>query len=191
MNDYLNTELIDKAIKFAVDSHKNTKRKGNLIPYIVHPMEAMSIVATITEDQELLAAAALHDVIEDTDVTYDELKKEFGKRVADIVLAESVTEIPNYENMSWVDAKAYAIKQLREAPLDVKIVTLGDKLSNIRGMNRDFNTLGIEFWSRFRVKDPTIHKWRFYELLKCFKGLEETKAYKEFEALVKNTFSGV
>ena len=60
-NEPLDTQLLDKAIEFAVKAHSGTARRGKGFPYIVHPMEAMEIVSTITSDQELLAAAALHD----------------------------------------------------------------------------------------------------------------------------------
>ena len=82
-NKYLETDLLDRAIIFAVKAHHNTERRGKGFPYIVHPMEAVEIVASITPDQELLAAAALHDTIEDTDVTVEQLRAEFGERIAD------------------------------------------------------------------------------------------------------------
>ena len=82
-NKYLNTDILDRAILFAVKAHHNTERRGKGFPYIVHPMEAVEIVSTITPDQELLAAAALHDTIEDTDITYDEVLAR-GLRVMDI-----------------------------------------------------------------------------------------------------------
>ena len=63
------------------------------MPYIVHPLEAMAIVANITSDPELISAAALHDVIEDTKYTYEDLQAKFGKRVADLVKAESDEEV--------------------------------------------------------------------------------------------------
>ena len=62
-NHYLDSSFLDRAIHFAVEAHKNTERRGKGFPYIVHPLEAMAIVATLTNDQELLAAAALHDVV--------------------------------------------------------------------------------------------------------------------------------
>ena len=68
-NKFCDSSLLDKAIVFASNAHKNTERKGKGFPYIAHPLEAMSIVASMTNDQELLAAACLHDVIEDTDIT--------------------------------------------------------------------------------------------------------------------------
>ena len=86
---YLNTDLLDRAVVFAVRAHAGTERRGKGFPYIVHPMEAVEIVATMTNDPELLAAAVLHDTVEDTDVTVEQLRAEFGERVASLVAAES------------------------------------------------------------------------------------------------------
>ncbi|MBR1869579.1 MAG: bifunctional (p)ppGpp synthetase/guanosine-3',5'-bis(diphosphate) 3'-pyrophosphohydrolase, partial [Bacteroidales bacterium] len=90
-NKPLDTALLDRAIIFAVKAHAGTERRGKGFPYIVHPMEAVEIVSTITPDQELLAAAALHDTVEDTDVTVEELRAEFGDRIASLVADESDT----------------------------------------------------------------------------------------------------
>ena len=92
-NKYIDSTVLDKAIIFAVNAHHNTERRGKGFPYIVHPMEAVEIVATITPDQELLAAAALHDTIEDTDVTVEDIRREFGERIAGLVHAR-VTSSP-------------------------------------------------------------------------------------------------
>ncbi|MBO6079741.1 MAG: bifunctional (p)ppGpp synthetase/guanosine-3',5'-bis(diphosphate) 3'-pyrophosphohydrolase, partial [Bacteroidales bacterium] len=89
MNKPLDTQLFDKALKFATDAHSGTERRGKGFPYIIHPMEAVAIVATITSDQELLAAAVLHDTVEDTDVTIEDIRKEFGERVATLVQHET------------------------------------------------------------------------------------------------------
>ena len=88
-NKPLNTELLDRAIIFAVKAHAGTERRGKGYPYIVHPLEAVEIVSTMTKDQELLAAAALHDTVEDTDVTVEQIRAEFGPRVAELVAEES------------------------------------------------------------------------------------------------------
>ena len=88
-NKPLDTTLLDRAIIFAVRAHAGTERRGKGFPYIVHPMEAVEIVATMTRDQELLAAAALHDTVEDTDVTIEQIRTEFGDRIASLVASES------------------------------------------------------------------------------------------------------
>ena len=87
-NNPLDTSLLDRAIVFAVKAHAGTERRGKGFPYIVHPLEAMEIVSTITADQELLAAAVLHDTVEDTEVTEERIRQEFGDRVASIVASE-------------------------------------------------------------------------------------------------------
>ena len=188
----VDSSLIDSAIIYATEKHKNVERKGNGIPYIIHPLEAMAIVATMTKDHELIAAAALHDLIEDTDVTYVDIEKRFGKRIADIVANESQNMLPGYkENESWIETKKRALEHLKASSLDCKIIALGDKLSNIRAMYHDYKDLGDKFWSRFRESDPRLHKWRYNELTKCFKGLEDTYAYMEFKKLVELTFMGI
>ena len=115
-NKFLDTDLLDRAILFAVQAHHDTERRGKGFPYIVHPMEAVEIVATITSDQELLAAAALHDTIEDTEVTVDDIRREFGDRIAELVHAESdqFTEGVSEED-SWHDRKQAAIDRLAAA----------------------------------------------------------------------------
>ena len=69
-------DILDKAIVFATKAHSGSFRKGTTTPYIVHPMEASAIVATMTDDKIILAAAVLHDVVEDTDYTIDDIVKD-------------------------------------------------------------------------------------------------------------------
>ena len=92
-------ELGSEAIAFAVKAHDGMRRKKGESPYILHPMEAAVIVGTMSDDQDLIAAAALHDVVEDAGITLDEVEARFGKRVRELVesLPHSVTfnlEIP-------------------------------------------------------------------------------------------------
>ena len=189
MNKYLKTDLLDRAIVFAVRAHHDTERRGKGFPYIVHPMEAMEIVATITSDQELLAAAALHDTIEDTDVTVEDIRHEFGDRVAELVHAESdrFTEGVSEED-SWHDRKQAAIDRLSNASHDAKIVAMGDKLSNMRAIWRDYQTKGDELWNIFHVKDKASHEWHYRGLADSLSELSDTFAYKEFVHLINDVF---
>ena len=186
----LNTELVDRAIIFAVKAHAGTERKGKGFPYIVHPMEAMEIVSTMTSDQELLAAAALHDTVEDTDATLDDLRTEFGNRVAMLVAHESEEKNPAVSaRESWHARKQAAIERLTHAPHDAKIVALGDKLSNMRAIARDYAVLGDALWDRFNTNDPKEHEWHYRGLADSLRELETTEAYQEFESLVNKVFS--
>ncbi|MBR2266110.1 MAG: bifunctional (p)ppGpp synthetase/guanosine-3',5'-bis(diphosphate) 3'-pyrophosphohydrolase [Paludibacteraceae bacterium] len=190
-NKYLDTDLLDRAIIFAVKAHHNTERRGKGFPYIVHPMEAVEIVATITSDQELLAAAVLHDTIEDTNVTVEELRAEFGDRIANLVHAESdqFTEGVSEED-SWHDRKQAAIDRLASAPHDAKIVALGDKLSNMRAIARDYAIKGDALWQIFHVTDKTQHEWHYRGLAASLSELSDTFAYKEFVSLINQVFKG-
>ena len=78
-------ELVSEAIAFAVKAHDGMRRKKSEAPYILHPMEAAVIVGTMSDDQNLIAAAALHDVVEDVGITIEEVEEKFGKRVRALV----------------------------------------------------------------------------------------------------------
>ena len=189
-NKPLDTQLLDRAIVFAVQAHAGTERRGKGFPYIVHPMEAMEIVATMTPDQELLAAAALHDTVEDTDVTIEQIRAEFGDRVASLVEAESDEVVEGVsEEESWHARKQAAIDRLARAPHDAKMVALGDKLSNMRAIARDYAVQGDKLWSLFHTSDPKEHEWHYRGLADSLRELSDTFAFKEFELLINQVFS--
>lgn len=189
-NAPLNTELLDRAILFAVKAHAGTERRGKGFPYIVHPLEAVEIVATITPNQELLAAAALHDVVEDTDISADEIRAEFGSRIADLVVAESDVFVEGVsEEDSWHDRKQAAIDRLAAASHDAKIVAMGDKLSNMRAIARDYAEKGDKLWNIFHVKDPKEHEWHYRGLAASLSELSDTFAYREFVTLIDRVFA--
>lgn len=189
-NKPLDTQLLDRAIIFAVKAHAGTERRGKGFPYIVHPMEAMEIVATMTPDQELLAAAALHDTVEDTDVTVEQIREEFGERIASLVAAESDVMVEGVsEEDSWHARKKAAIDRLANASHDAKIVALGDKLSNMRAIARDYAVQGDKLWSLFHASDPKDHEWHYRGLANSLRELDNTFAFKEFESLIDQVFS--
>ena len=190
-NKPLDTSLLDRAIVFAVRAHAGTERRGKGFPYIVHPMEAVAIVATMTSDQELLAAAALHDTVEDTDVTVEQIRAEFGERIASLVASESDTfQAGVSEEDSWHARKQAAIDRLSRASHDAKIVALGDKLSNMRAIARDYAQQGDQLWNLFHAKDPKDHEWHYRGLADALSELRDTFAYKEFENLINQVFAG-
>ena len=189
-NKPLNTAVLDRAIIFAVKAHAGTERRGKGYPYIVHPLEAVEIVATMTKDQDLLAAAALHDTVEDTDVTIEQIRSEFGDRIAALVAAES-DEMPAgiSEEDSWHSRKQAAIDRLAKASREAKMVALGDKLSNMRAIARDFAEQGDALWNLFHAKDPKDHEWHYRGLAEALQELEGTFAYQEFVRLINQVFA--
>lgn len=185
----IDSSFLDKAIVFAVNAHKNVERRAKGFPYVVHPLEAMAIASTMTNDQEVLAAAALHDVVEDTDITIDEIGKEFGGRVAELVALESDNMDPEYhKGISWKDRKVLGFKRIKGSSRDAQIVALGDKLSNMRAIYIDWQKYHEKIFDRFHEHDPSIHAWRYYQLSNCFDKLEGTYALEEFKFIVRVVF---
>lgn len=189
-NPFCDSSLLDRAIVFAVHAHKNTERRGKGFPYIVHPLEAMAIAATLTPDQELLAAAALHDVVEDTGFTLDDLRREFGEKVAYLVEQESDKFIEGLsEEASWRMRKQAAIDRIAAAPYEAKIVAMGDKLSNMRAIARDYDELGNKLWERFHAPGGRDdHEWHYRGLAQSLSDLAGTHAFTEFTQLIEHVF---
>lgn len=186
---YIDSSLLDKAIVFATNAHKNTERRGKGFPYVIHLMEVVSIIATISNDQELLAAGMLHDTVEDCGVSFEELEKEFGTRVMEIVKNETNVVIEGKsERDSWKERKQIAIDCLKAAPIESKIVALGDKLSNMRAIAQDFAKVGDEVWKKFHVGDSKAIEWYYRGLADSLKELENEDAYKEFLFLINEVF---
>lgn len=181
--------LIDRAIIFATNAHKNVMRKGSDLPYILHPLETGIIVSTLTDDETIIAAAILHDVLEDTDTSYEELKAEFGES-ADLVRLETEDKRRNLPpEATWKVRKQETINHLmQETRIGVKQIALADKLSNIRSMYRDYQTLGDSLWERFHEKRPSEQGWYYKSLVTALKDLEHTMAYQEYKILVEKVF---
>ena len=189
VNQSLDTTLLDRAIVFAVQAHSGIERRGKGYPYIIHPLEAVEIVATMTADQELLAAAALHDTVEDTEVTLEQIRVEFGDRIASLVADESDETLEDVSKEdSWHMRKKTTIDRLSRASRDTKMVALGDKLSNMRAIARDYAVQGDALWNLFHVKERKSHEWHYRGLAEALREMEGTFAYQEFERLINQVF---
>lgn len=184
-------ELLSRAMEFAVHAHDSMRRKGTDLPYILHPMEAASIVATMTDDQEILAAAVLHDTVEDTPVTPDDIKANFGERVAILVTAESEDKRADRPAKdTWLIRKQEAVQVIcNTQDIGVKMIVLGDKLSNLRSFKRDFAAQGESFYQRFNQTDPKMHRWYHRSIADALAELSNTDAWKEYDALIKEVFA--
>ncbi|HIW21696.1 MAG TPA: HD domain-containing protein [Candidatus Dorea intestinavium] len=177
--------MIEKAKEFATKAHSGQVRKGTKTPYIVHPLEVGDIVASMTKDEEIISAAILHDTIEDCPlVTQEILAKEFSPRVASIVAQESEDK-----TKSWEERKRHTIEHMKIAPIEVKMIGLADKLSNMRDINRDYPLEGEKFWNRFRMKDKEIIGW-YYKGVRdaLYDTFKDEPVFKEYIELIKKNF---
>ncbi len=131
-NKFLNHDSLNKAFKFAIDAHKNQKRDEG-VPYIIHPVAVAKILTDLKLDSATITTGLLHDTIEDTKVTYETVKKEFGEEVANLV--DGVTKISALEDKAATDSKAENFRKLIIATskdIRVLLVKLADRLHNMR-----------------------------------------------------------
>lgn len=183
-------DLVTDAIIFASTVHDGMTRKTSNVPYIMHPLEASVIVAEITSSQEVIAAAVLHDVIEDAGVSAEEIEKQFGSRVKSLVMAETENKRREQNaSVTWKIRKEEAIQELKETQdIEVKILYLGDKLSNLRSIYRDMQNCGDNIWQKFNQPDPLEHKWYYTEIANSISDLKDFPAWKEYVKLIDIIF---
>ena len=171
--------LVSDAMIFAACAHDGMLRKGTNLPYIVHPAEVAAIASTLTDDPEILAAAVLHDVMEDCGVGRQELEQRFGARVAELVLSETQERCGD-PRMTWESRKRSALEQIAGGDRATKIIALGDKLSNMRAIHRDFVRDGESLFARFHQHDKRRHSWYYRSCAALLRDeLGDTDAWRE------------
>ena len=183
-------ELVSEAITFVVKAHDGMRRKKSEAPYILHPMEAAVIVGTMTDDQNLIAAAVLHDVVEDAGITIEEIEEKFGKRVRELVQSETEdkrTDLP--PAATWRIRKEESLAVLKNTQdIAVLMVWLGDKLANMRSIYRDFKVEGVQMWQRFNQKDVDQQAWYYCSIADLTERLSHTSAWLEYKKLTELVF---
>lgn len=191
--DMTSTELLNNALIFAVEKHKDQKRKYSNLPYVFHPLEVAQIISTFTDNPEVIASGLLHDTIEDSNVLPEEIEKQFGKYVLELVKSETEekhNDIPREE--SWKRRKEESLEMLKTGnDINVKILWLADKLSNIRSFCRLYANEGLSMWNKFNEKDPELQKWYYTEILENTKELSDTEAYQELQDRIQILFREV
>ena len=183
-------ELVSEAIAFAVKAHDGMRRKKSEAPYILHPMEAAVIVGTMSNDQNLIAAAALHDVVEDAGITIEEVEEKFGKRVRELVESETEdkrADLPPAD--TWRIRKEESLAVLKNTDdIGVLMVWLGDKLANMRSIYRDWKVEGDAMWQKFNQKNVSEQAWYYSSIAKLTERLSDTSAWIEYKTLTEIVF---
>ena len=183
-------ELVSEAVAFAVKAHDGMRRKKSSAPHILHPMEAAVIVGTMTDDQNLIAAAALHDVVEDAGITIEEIEERFGKRVRELVQSETEDKRDNLPPAeTWRIRKEESLAVLKNTEdIGVLMVWLGDKLANMRSIYRDWKVEGDAMWQRFNQKDVRQQAWYYHSIVTLTQRLSDTSAWLEYKTLTELVF---
>lgn len=165
------TTRLDNALKKATWAHQNNTnerkrtRKGTDIPYIIHPVGVMMIASNVTDDEDVLIACLMHDVLEDVDEkTYNEtqMREDFGDRVVSIV--KDVTK--NSNEPDWHKRSRLYLSYLEHKASDEAIiVSTADKIHNLLSILTDYETHGDAIWERFTTKSKADQLWWYQSIL--------------------------
>ena len=183
-------ELFDEALIFAAERHSGQRRKLADIPYILHPMEVAAIIATVTDDEDVMIAGLLHDTIEDCGTDPRVIREKFGPRVSALVQSETedkLSDRPAAE--TWQERKEESLLMLEHTKdRDVKILWLADKLSNMRSFYREHLRLGDAMYQQLNQKDPAMHAWYYRMIAVMLSELSDYPAYREYTELIAKVF---
>jgi (p)ppGpp synthase/HD superfamily hydrolase len=175
--------MFDQAIEFAAKAHSSQYRKGTDIPYISHPYAVGMILLSANAQEEEVIAGILHDTLEDTDATEEDILQLFGQTVLSIV--QGCSE-PNKE-ASWEERKKHTLEYLNGASPSIRLVACADKLHNLRSIKRDLAGIGEVAWDRFkRGREP--QKWYYTEIVRSLGSAGSFSLLEELEAEVEEVF---
>ncbi|MGG1676039.1 HD domain-containing protein [Neobacillus sp. NRS-1170] len=177
-------DVIDKALRVASIAHQNQCRKNTDIPYIAHPAAVGMLVLKAGYSDDVVAAAILHDTVEDTELTLEDIVREFGAKIAEIVAGCSEPD----KSLSWKARKEHTIEFLKTASVGIRAVACADKLHNIRSILSDYEQVGDKVWDRFNAGRDQ-QKWYYTNIVESlgshstFPLLEDLK--KEVDRLFR------
>lgn len=172
-------DLVEKALRIMLQAHGQQVRKTDGSPYIVHPMMVAKKLARLGFSDEVIAAAFIHDVLEDTDYPEKKLRQELGDKVVNIILPLSEDK-----KLEWEERKQKYITDVKNAGPATKAVSIADKIHNLESVIETHKTMGPAIWTKFnRGKEQKI--WFEREMLKAFQESWDHPMIAEYEKLIK------
>lgn len=178
-------DILEHAIYVATKYHHGQKRKSEDLDYIYHPICVGVKLLENGFKKEIVAAAFLHDTVEDTMYTLEDIEKEFGKEVA--LYVKEVTE-KSKEN-SWEERKISSIQKTKTLSYGAKCIIASDKINNLLDIKKQINLKGRKLaFSAFK-RGEEKQKWYYTEMYKaCISGVEYNKLFSEFKTLMDEIF---
>ena len=150
-------DLKEKAKLFAINAHMGQIRKSEPDkPMIIHPISVGMLLEEYGYDESVVAAGYLHDVVEDTKYTIEDIKREFGNEVANLVMGASEPD----KSLSWEERKAHTIEETKKLPLKNKSVICADKINNLEDLMLKFQKSGKRDFSAFK-RGEEQQKWYY------------------------------
>lgn len=181
-----------RAYAYAANAHAKQMRKGTPLPYFTHIITTMKYAKLLSNDPEILIAAALHDTVEDTFVTLDMVCKEFGDKVAWYLDEETENKrasLPASE--TWEIRKQESVKHIQHATPEVKMIFLADKTANAESLVRELHQVGEILWTKFNQKDKKRHAWYYRECANAMWEFADTEVYRLLREYIHVLFQGI
>lgn len=177
-----------QALDFALKYHGQVLqvRKATNTPYIIHPVGVMQILLKYTDDVEIIQAGILHDIIEDTNGTAEDIEKAFGTKVKNLVLSASE---PEHDTLDWEERKRHTIDYVaNEAPIEALYVICADKLHNFSTIIEDYLSLKDDVWKKFN-RGKESQRWYYESMSEAILNRDKNNPlFQEFYNLVHHFF---
>ena len=178
-----------KAYTYAANAHAGQNRKKTSIPYFAHIITTMNYAMALTQDMEVLQAAILHDTVEDTWVTFEDLQREFGDRVARLVESETENKRPNIPApQTWEIRKRETVEHLKKASIDTKVIVLADKTANLESIVKEQRHIIGDIWKKFNQTDKEKQAWYFRAVREQLTEFSDTSVIKKYDAYLEILF---
>ncbi len=173
-------DKIEYAIYFATKAHKGQKRKLEDVDMIFHPFTVGMILQRNGCDENIVSAGILHDVVEDTPYSFDDIEREFGEEIRNYVYDASEPD----KTLKWEERKKHTIEHIKKAPLGSKLIVACDKISNLEDLLDNIEKNGKERAFKILSKNENMQKWYYSSVYEsCIYGVDKSypifKRYKE------------
>lgn len=177
---------IEKARAYATKAHEGQVRKSTGNPMIEHPIRVAKQLKEAGFSEAVQMAGYLHDTVEDTWVTFEDIEREFGKEVLEIVKGNTEDK-----DKSWEKRKQHTIDSIKNASLDIKALIVADKYDNLKSLVEDYEKLGENLWDAFK-RGREQQKWYFSSVAEnAYIGLNPNEIpsfFHDYQQLVKTFF---
>lgn len=179
----MNRDKIEYAIYYATKAHKGQTRKVEDVDMIFHPFTVGMILQRCGCDEDVVSAGILHDVVEDTPHTFEDIEKEFGKKVRDYVYDSSEPD----KTLPWKERKIHTIEHIKNAPLGSKLIVACDKISNLEDALSNIEKYGED---KVINRNPEEQKWYYTSVYNsCIEGVNENHPiFKRYKSVLERIF---
>ena len=184
------TNIVEKALAFAAIAYQEETMELSDVPYVVHICERVVLMSAIEpDDRDLMAAAALWNIAQRTDITWEEIEENFGSRLTGILRAAQLeTARPDMDPEEWSRAREAEVNALRRLPLKLKMIVLAAKLAEVKYLLREYATYREGLWERLPFSDADRMYEYYYGISDAMQEFEEYSAYTDYNQTVARLF---